>query len=166
MTSLRVRSNGMTLEITDLPLGPRAADLSRYEVESDPDFGETIPSRLLDRQTGEFINGEQLREVLLAMADIRIMSAMHNLLAEAHAMFSEIRDIVQESEGEIPVLDLSHYDTRPEWDDVELDMETATLDEVIDLGVDEEYHTPELGHQYSREDLEQIEAARLSYGDY
>lgn len=167
MTSSRVTRSGMTLEITGLPLGPFSMDLTRYGIESDPDFGETIPSRLLDRQTGEFIKGEQLREVLLTMAEVQIINWMHHLLAEAHAMFSEIRDIVQESEGEVSAPDLSHYDARPEWDDTELDMETATLDEVIDLGVD----LSDMGWSDPRvamtdDEIEQIDAARLSYGDY
>lgn len=167
MTSSLVRSNGMTLEITGLPIGPFSADLARYEVELDPDFGESLPSRLLDRQTGEFIKGEQLREVLLTMAEVKIVNSMHYLLAEAHAMFSEIRDIVQESEGEIPVLDLSHYDARPEWDDAELDMETATLDEVIALGVDlsdDDWSDPRV--TMTDAEVEQVESSRLSYGDY
>lgn len=157
--NIEVKSRGITLEITGLPLGPKAADLTRYTVEFDSDFGETVPSQLRDRQTGELIKGEQLREVLFAMAEMRITNEMHYLLAEIHAMFSEIRDIVQDSEGEMPPLEFEDVG----WSDSRA---TTPIEEIKQTEPERDHQTPEFGHAYSDEDWEQVAAARTSYSDY
>ena len=114
-------------------------DLTKYTVEySDEDsllahdldaLFWALPYRITRIGTGEEVTGAEARGVLLEMALVRIRFNASEFLAQSSAMISEALDFgnVDTNENNGPSVELS---------DLELDMETATLDEVIAIGVD------------------------------
>jgi hypothetical protein len=114
-------------------------DLTKYTVEySDEDsllahdldaLFWALPYRITRIGTGEEVTGAEARGVLLEMALVRIRFNASEFLASASAMISEALDF-----GSFTAND--NYPTQPEFDVPDLDFETATLDEVIDIGVD------------------------------
>lgn len=89
-------------------------DLTLYRTEYNDEQGDwELPERVFRCDSGEELTGMQKAEVLLVIASKLIRYQMEELLANAHSVIQEALDA-----------------------DLELDMETATLDDVIALGVD------------------------------